>query len=148
MFEFLNKIVVGSSVGAGVSVGFEDVLHAIRAGPTKFILINTFEQDSMIQGTVSSDREETVINAQLTDYTKPDIPIIVYGRNSCDDSVDRKEKQLRALGVEEIYIYRGGMFEWLLLGDVFGSEEFPVFKRNSGLVDILKFAPGSRGWTC
>ena len=144
MFDFLNKLVVGPSSETGVGVGFEDVKHAIRAGPTKFILINTFEQDSMIQGTVSSDKEETVINAQLTDYTKPDIPIIVYGRNSSDDSVDRKEKQLRALGLEEIYIYRGGMFEWLLLGDVFGSEEFAVSKK---VVDILKFAPGSRGWS-
>ena len=139
MFSFLNKLVPGPSVGLGV--GFEDVKHAIRVGPTKFILINTFEQDSMIQGTVSSDKEETVINAQLTDYTKPDIPIIVYGRNSVDDSVDRKEKQLRALGLEEIYIYRGGMFEWLLLGDVFGTDEFPVSVK---VVDILKFAPGHR----
>jgi len=145
MFGFLSKVYNGVDDGVGKGVGFEDVLHAIRAGPTKFILINTFTQDSMIQGTVSSDKEETVINEQLTDYTKPDIPIIVYGRNSVDDSVDRKEKQLRALGLEEIYIYRGGMFEWLLLGDVFGVEEFAVSVK---VIDILKFAPGSRGWSC
>ena len=48
-------------------VGFEDVKHAIQLGPMKFILINTFEQDFIIQGTVSSEREEIVINAQLTD---------------------------------------------------------------------------------
>ena len=122
-------------------VGFEDVKHAIRAGPTKFMLIHTFDSDAMILGTVSSEREEIVINAQLTDYTKPDIPIIVYGMNSCDESVDKKEKQLLALGLEEIYIFRGGMFEWLLLGDVFGVDEFPVTKLT---VDILKYAPGSR----
>ncbi len=129
-------------------VGFEEVKHAIRAGPTKFILINTFDQDVIVQGTVSSDKEETVINAQLTDYTKPDLPIIVYGRNSCDESVDAKEKQLRALGLEDIYIYRGGMFEWLLMGDVFGLDEFPIVRRvsGSGSVDILKYAPASRGW--
>ena len=127
-------------------VGFEDVKHAIRSGPAKFILINTFDQDVIVQGTVSSDREEIVINAQLTDYTKPDVPIIVYGRNSSDDSVDRKEKQLRALGIEDIYIYRGGMFEWLLLGDVFGLDEFPIVRRGIVGVDILKYAPGSRGW--
>ena len=128
-------------------VGFEDVKHAIKAGPTKFILINTFEQDCIIYGTVSSEREEIVINTQLTDYTKPDIPIIIYGRNCCDDSVERKEKQLRALGLEEIYGYRGGMFEWLLMGDIFGPEEFLVSKRGVGAVDILKYAPGSRGWS-
>lgn len=127
-------------------VGFEDVKHAIRAGPAKFILINTFEQDVIVQGTVSSDREETVINAQLTDYTKPDLPIIVYGRNSCDDSVDAKEKQLRALGLEDIYVFRGGMFEWLLMGDVFGQDEFPIVRRGTLGVDILKYAPVSRGW--
>ena len=128
-------------------VGFEDVKYAIKTGPTKFILINTFEQDIMIQGTVSSDREEIVINAQLTDYTKPDIPIIIYGRNSSDDSVDRKEKQLVKLGLEDIYVYRGGMFEWLLLGDVFGVDEFPICKRNNGIVDILKYAPSPRGFS-
>ena len=131
-------------------VGFEDVKHAIRLGPAKFILINTFEQDFMIQGTVSSEREEIVINAQLTDYTKPDVPIIIYGRNSCDDSVDLKEKQMRALGLDDIYVYRGGMFEWLLMGDVFGTDMFPVSKRDlgtvKGTVDILKYAPGSREW--
>jgi hypothetical protein len=127
-------------------VGFEDVKHAIRAGPAKFILINTFEQDVIVQGTVSSEREEIVINAQLTDYMKPDVPIIVYGRNSCDDSVDAKEKQLRALGLDDIYVYRGGMFEWLLMGDVFGQDEFPIVRRGTLSVDILKYAPVSRGW--
>ena len=129
-------------------VGFEDVKNAIRLGPTKFILINTFEQDFMIQGTVSSEREEIAINTQLTDYTKPDIPIIIYGRNSCDESVETKEKQMRALGLDDIYIYRGGMFEWLLMGDVFGTDVFPVSNRGTltGAVDILKYAPGSREW--
>ena len=78
MFDFLNKLVPGPSVGLGV--GFEDVKHAIRAGPTKFILINTFEQDSMIQGTVSSDKEETVINAQLTERIIPEDAGLCFGR--------------------------------------------------------------------
>ena len=128
-------------------VGFEDIKHVIKAGATKYILINTFEQDIIIHGTISSEREEIVIDAQLNDYTKPDIPIIIYGRNSCDDSVDSKEKQLRELGIDDIFVYRGGIFEWLLMGDVFGTDEFPIIKHGTGTVDILKYAPGSRGWS-
>ena len=83
------------------------------------------------------DREETVINSQINDYNTPDLPVIVYGRNSCDPSSEAKQTQLRALGVVDVYIYPGGLFEWLLLQDTYGAEEFPT--TNTGQVDALKY---------
>ena len=83
------------------------------------------------------DREETVINSQINDYNAPDLPVIVYGRNSCDPSAETKQTQLRALGVVDVYIYTGGLFEWLLLQDTYGVEEFPT--TNTTPADALKY---------
>jgi hypothetical protein len=61
--------------------------------------------------------------------------------NSADQTVDTKYEQLIGLGFREIYIYGGGLFEWMLLQDVYGASEFPTTKK---VVDILKFQVKSR----
>jgi hypothetical protein len=40
-----------------------------------------------------------------------------------------------SLGFKNVYIYLGGMFEWLLLQDVYGQKEFPTDKKG----EILDF---------
>jgi hypothetical protein len=73
-------------------IGFEDV----KLATGKYTIINTLsnvEQDCLIQGTLSFDKEETVIN-QWMDNNKMDVVIILYGKNSADDSVQKKQKQL------------------------------------------------------
>jgi hypothetical protein len=42
------------------------------------------------------------------------------------------------LGFENVYIYRGGMFEWLLLQDIYGFDEFQT---TSKITDLLKYKP-------
>ena len=59
-----------------------------------------------------------------------------------DDSIETKFKQMQGLGFANIYIYRGGMFEWLLLQDIYGQDEFPT---TSKLLDILKYK-STRTW--
>jgi hypothetical protein len=49
-----------------------------------------------------------------------------------------KQKQLKSLGFRNVFIYLGGMFEWLLLQDVFGANLFPT---TVAKVDLLRFAP-------
>lgn len=120
------------------TIGFEDMKVAIRH-PTKYIIINTFEQDVVIKNTVSAEREESVINEQLNNYRTIDLPIVIYGRNSCDLSVEQKQTQLASLGINGIYVYVGGLFEWLLLQDVYGVDEFPTVNRIA--VDILRHRP-------
>jgi hypothetical protein len=124
-------------------VGFEDMKIAIK-NPHRYIIINTLpigEQSVLIRDTTPTDKEETVINTQLNDYNTPDLPIIVYGRNSCDLSAYQKQTQLHALGIVDVYVYAGGMFEWLLLQDAYGVDEFPT--TNVGWVDILHYRPKS-----
>jgi len=117
-------------------IGFEDMKIAIQK-PSKYIIINTFEQDVVIKNTVRDADEERVINDQLNNYNSVDLPIIVYGRNSCDISVEQKQTQLTTLGITEIYIYAGGLFEWLLLQEVYSADEFPTISQAP--VDILRY---------
>ena len=119
-------------------VGFEDIKHAID-NPSRFILISTLsndDQDVLIKTTIVSDTEEKVLNELMNDFQK-DEPIIVYGKNSCDNSVE-KCKQLVSLGFDKVYMYIGGMFEWVLLQDVYGFTEFPT---NRKVMDILRYSP-------
>ena len=64
------------------------------------------------------------------------IKIIIYGKNSNDETPIKKCEQLLELGFSNIYIYAGGLFEWLLLQDIYGSELFPTTTKQN---DLLKY---------
>ena len=44
------------------------------------------------------------------------------------------------LGFINVYIYLGGLFEWLLLQDIYGRD---LFKTTKNELDILKYKPDS-----
>ncbi len=101
------------------------------------IIINTLpqhEQNCLIRNTLKIEDEISVLNK----YIKQDksIKIIVYGRNCNDESIYKKYKQLTDLGFTNISLYVGGMFEWLLLQDIYSEENFPTTQKET---DILKF---------
>jgi hypothetical protein len=58
--------------------------------------------------------------------------------NCNDETVTEKMIQLKKLGLSDVFIYRGGLFEWMLLQDIYGEKEFPTTKRE---LDILRFKP-------
>jgi hypothetical protein len=118
---------------------FEDVQYCIQH-PTECLLINTMqagEQSCLIKGTLLFHQEETVMNdfIQQYDYSRQ---IVVYGKNTTDITAEKKYDQLLRLGFSNVYIYSGGMFEWLLLQDIYGSSEFST---TSKVLDMLKFKP-------
>ena len=80
-------------------------------------------------------------NKILYVYSEPDRPIIIYGKNSTDSSAIKKYDQLVKLGIKDVYIYYGGLFEWLLLNELYGNEEFPV--TNNSNIDLLQYRPKS-----
>jgi hypothetical protein len=124
------------------NIGFEDVLHAIKH-PTDYLIINTLspsEQSCLISTTIQIDKEEQEINSLLNQYLPLKKQIIIYGKHACDPSVDQKQKQLLSLGFHA-YVYRGGLFEWLLLQEIYGSLEFPTENTSTGRIDILKYKP-------
>ena len=121
-------------------ISFEDLQYALQRIET-FIIINTLpaiEQDCLIKNTISYQMEEKCINDLLNKYEFKSLKFIVYGKNAVDESVEIKYKQLVSLGFTEIYIYSGGLFEWMLLQDIYGIEEFPTTRK---VLDILKYKP-------
>jgi hypothetical protein len=77
--------------------------------------------------------EEKIVNDNI--YNK-DIYIIIYGKNSNEENLVKKYSQLETLGFTNVYIYPGGLFEWLCLQDIYGEDEFPTTCKE---LDILKF---------
>jgi hypothetical protein len=116
-------------------VGFEDIQYVIKHKKRNYILINTLtitEQNCLIPDTIAIKDEETIINK----YLNKNIHIIIYGKNANDESIFKKYEQLLTLGCSSVFVYTGGLFEWLLLQDIYGKEEFPT---TSDELDILKY---------
>lgn len=118
---------------------FEDIQFMIRT-PEQSIIINTMnvnEQDCLIKYTIPYQMEEKIINELITncEFRKK---IIIYGKNANDESVEKKYKQLIVFGFSEVYLYVGGMFEWMLLQDIYGREEFPTTAK---VLDLLRYKP-------
>ena len=119
-------------------INFEDIQIVIK-NPDIYLLINTLsesEQYCLIKNTVNISDEEMLINKYL--HSPKGIRIIVYGKNSNDEKIYKKYQQLLSLGFCHVFIYMGGLFEWLLLQDIYGCEEFPTTSRQ---LDVLKYKP-------
>lgn len=116
-------------------INYEDVKYA--KDKEGYVLINTLpasKQDCLISGTVHADDESRVLNGHLRSNVS--VKVIVYGENTCDPRLEDKCSQLRALGFFNVYQYSGGLFEWLLLQDIYGQDIFPT---TSEELDHLKF---------
>jgi hypothetical protein len=98
------------------------------------------EQNCLISYTISADQEERIINEYMK-IGKKNIKIIIYGKNTNDEQIYKKYNQLQNLGFYNLYIYLGGLFEWLLLQDIYGKNEFPTTTIE---MDLLKYKPSRR----
>jgi len=120
--------------------GFEDVLLvSTNANANAMYLLNTLpstEQSVLIHGTLEAVSEETVINRLLEEDETCTVKIVLYGKNTGDTTVWEKQAQLTKLGFTKVYVYSGGLFEWLLLQEVYGKEAFPT---TGTATDLLKY---------
>jgi hypothetical protein len=119
-------------------VNFEDVQFVIKNSDSHLLIDTMVEnlQNCLIVNTIPIDKEELVINKLLNNGDNKNIKIIIYGKNSNDETPIKKYEQLSSLGFQNIYIYTGGLFEWLLLQDIYGSELFPTTTKQN---DLLKY---------
>jgi hypothetical protein len=134
----MNWIFSYSDINLSKKVNFENVQDAIK-NPNEYILLNTLpseNQNCLIKGTLHASREETVINEMISQSNVSDKKIIIYGKNTNDHTIEKKYKQLYGLGISGIYVYLGGLFEWLLLQDIYGINEFPTSTKQ---LDLLQF---------
>lgn len=121
-------------------INFEDIQTAVK-NPELYLIINTLplnEQSCLVFNTMSAEQEEAIINKYMKENKS--IRIIIYGRNCNDESVTKKYQQLLSIGFYNVFVYSGGMFEWLMLQDIYGSDLFPTNKKE---YDLLKFKPPS-----
>ena len=119
---------------------FEDIQYAIHC-PEKYIIINTLpinEQSCLITNTVSCQEEEKLLNDMLSTYDFRNKYIIIYGKNSIDITAENKYNQIKSLGFINVLLYSCGLFEWLLLQDIYGKDEFST---TTYTLDILKYKP-------
>ena len=118
------------------NINFEDMQCVINNNYDT-IIINTLDiakQKCLIEGTIQIDHETKIVNEQLE--KNKSIRIIVYGMNSTDETIVKKYDQLIGLGFTNVFIYLGGLFEWLLLQDIYGQKLFPTTSLEQ---DFLKY---------
>jgi len=136
----------------GHFINFEDVQSIIDCGSgsgsgsrtfnrDQFLLISTLDaekQGCIIKNTVLAKDEEFQINDIISgqNANAEKITVVVYGKNATDERVMAKYTQLKTLGILNVCVYLGGMFEWLLLQDIYGHDLFPTTGK---CLDILEF---------
>jgi len=120
-------------------MSYEDMQYIIQHKDHNIIIntLNENEQQCLIPNTINPTQEVEILNTLIKNNNKK-IRIIVYGRNSNDERIYTKYHQLNSLGFYNVFIYVGGMFEWVMLQDIYGEQEFPTTKKE---LDILKFKP-------
>ncbi len=124
-FEFVADIVLSNS-----SVSKND-----------YILLNTLDksnQECLIKHTLNINDEVDTMNKYISNKNNNNKKILIYGKNCTDYAPFKKYKQLVSFGIDakNIYLYIGGLFEWLLLQDIYGESEFQTTKNE---LDILKY---------
>ena len=120
-------------------INFQDIQYVINNSQSHLLIntLNDAEQDCLIVKTINIKNEEMMINKLLQTGSK-NINIIIYGRNCNDEKIYLKYNQLKSLGFYNVYVYVGGLFEWLMLQDIYGEKEFTTTKKE---LDFLKYKP-------
>jgi hypothetical protein len=120
-------------------INYEDVQFVTKNREVHLLInaLNENEQDCLIPNTININKEVELINNFIKTGNKQ-VKIIIYGRNCNDEKLYTKYNQLNSLGFYNVYIYTGGLFEWLMLQDIYGTTEFPTTKKE---LDILKYKP-------
>lgn len=135
---------MGNQVSLVPKVSYEDIQMVVYRNSHvqhSTLLINTLPpslQHCLIKTTLDIRFEERVVNALI--HKSPDIMIIVYGKNSNDITILHKYDQLVKLGFTNVHIYTGGIFEWMLLHEIYGKD---LFKITNYDIDILRYRPKS-----
>ena len=116
----------------------DDVKDTISRRGLLIHIMNTTQQ-VLIHGTIAADIEEESINNAIL-KNEFDKPIIIYGKNThAIEALVKKQKQLASLGFKNVKIYIGGLFEWALLQDIYGTKEFPI-SGIKGPVDPMQYS--------
>ena len=113
------------NIPSGIKINYEVIQSAISNKQGDYLLINgrpENEQNCLIKTTVKAKCEEELINRLVKKNKRQNI--ILYGRNCNDDKLIKKYNQLSSMGFKNLFVYIGGIFEWLCLQDIYGKDNF------------------------
>jgi len=131
---------MGNHESAIKKVNFDDIIMISK--DSKHFLIHVMEkedEDLLIKGTLSINEEIEKMNSLLSSE-KMNVTIVIYGKNTDDVSkVIRRYRQLNEMGFSNVYVYLGGLFEWLLLQEIYGNDEIKT--NNICKKNILDYKP-------
>lgn len=125
------------NIPSGIKINYEVIQNAISNRQGEYILINVLpehEQNCLIKTTVKAKDEEDLINRLVKTNKKQ--KIIIYGRNCNDDKLIKKYNQLSSMGFKNLFVYIGGLFEWLCLQDIYGKDNFAT---DGEELELLKY---------
>jgi 23S rRNA pseudoU1915 N3-methylase RlmH len=125
------------NIPSGIKINYEVIQSAISNKQGEYILINVLpehEQKCLIKTTVKAKDEEDLINRLVKTNKKQ--KIIIYGRNCNDDKLIKKYNQLSSMGFKNLFVYIGGLFEWLCLQDIYGKDNFAT---DGEELELLKY---------
>lgn len=117
-------------------INFEGMQRFVEDANSTLIIhtMNANREHCLIKGTLTAEKEVAELNKSL--HTSGEMkPIVIYGENACDTSIVSKYNQLSQLGFSNVMVYPGGMFEWLLLQDIYGGELFITTGSGADILD-------------
>ena len=129
---------MGNAISQISKISYEDIQNCIN--DKNITLINTIDsnnQNCLIKNTLRSAEEMKTINQMIYKRQFKE-KIYIYGENYYDENVIKQYNKLKKLGFQNVYIYFGGIFEWLCLQEIYGMELFPTTQNE---LDILKYKP-------
>jgi rhodanese-related sulfurtransferase len=132
---------MGNTSSSIQKISYEDIQNSMV--DKSVVLINTIDsnnQDCLISYTIPSNKETEVINTMIK-KREFDKKIYIYGIHYYDENVLKQYNQLKKIGFRNVYIYFGGIFEWLCLQEIYGLELFPTTRSE---LDILKYKPQAK----
>jgi len=118
------------------SISYEDVQYA----QGRYVIISTLpttEQKLLIHHTTPCEEEIKCVELAISKKT----PIVIYGKHTNDATVQKKYDQIKKLG-GNAYVYPGGLFEWLLLQDIYGNDHFKTTSYSPPM-DLIKYKPNN-----
>ena len=128
MRNLITSLITEPNVSKVSPLDIADIINKKSRHHANTLIISTLNieyEHFVIQGTVPIQEEADLIN-KLISKKSFETKIIIYGKNSSDERIYEKYNQLVKHGFTYCSVYVGGLFEWLLLQEVCGREEFPT----------------------
>lgn len=121
-------------------LNFDDMKLAVDRGYIICHIMDETDETILIKNTLSVKDEIKKIN-DLIKQSKFDETIVLYGRNYTDlEKIVQRFQHLISFGFTRVFIYVGGLYEWVLMQNLYGDKLFPT-NNSIDLTNIKSITP-------